>query len=348
MDEPAFGALPSFDDYRDGVVASGVVGAATPAALPVSYQSTLGPVLYQRKIPACVAHDIVDMIKLWWFREHDEWVDFSPRFLDILSAEPWIPLDGGRVPRTVLKIAAKYGVCTTKTLPNDTTLSIAAYRDPAAITAAAREEALKYRIPGFLRIPLDFQSTREAILRYGMVSTLFQIGEELWVPSWAAKDTVPLRTPKVVVSGHQMGQKGWVSAALNSLRNEWSDAWARMGETDFDWNKWKLFISEQWAIAQIPKDTASFLADLPAPTDFHYQWDHTMVRGDYSQDVKMAQVALMILGYMEPVAPEDFGHYGPKTSKAVLKYQSAKRILPVAPDSIGPKTRAALNADFAL
>lgn len=146
------GALPSKPDYRDGIAA---VSAATvsPTTLPMSYQTDFLPVgepLSQQNTPACVSHAWAELMKLWWYREHGEIVDFSPRFLDILSAEPDIPLDGGRRSRTVAKISATFGCATTATVPNDTSLPIAHYRDPSVITPAARAEALKYRIPGFL------------------------------------------------------------------------------------------------------------------------------------------------------------------------------------------------------
>ena len=355
MDIPqtALGGIPSVDDYRDHIVTASFAPLAS-VSLPNVFQSTLAqPVMMQSQEPACVAHDITDLIKLWWFRQHGEWVDFSPRFLDILSAEPDIPLDGGRRPRTVLKIAVKQGICTTATLPNDTNLPIAQYRDKLAITPAAYAEAQKYVIPGYFRVAMDLQSTRAAIFRYGAVTTLMQIGKEMYTAangttSWAEADIVPLRTPAVVISGHQMGQKGWQDDKFNTLRNEWSSAWARQGENDIDYNAWLPFIYEQWAIAQIPQNISDFLQHLPSPTDFHYAWSTDMKRGDNSIDVKFAQVALMILGYMTAVSPDELGIYGPKTSAAVLKYQTAKGISPTAPDSIGPKTRAALNAQFAI
>src|SRR5581483_6167772 len=94
------GALASKTDYRDGIAA---VSAPTvpPTALPISYQTDLSAfgVYQQAQEPACVSHAWAELMKLWWYREHGEVVDFSPRFLDILSAEADIPLDGGRRPR---------------------------------------------------------------------------------------------------------------------------------------------------------------------------------------------------------------------------------------------------------
>lgn len=339
------GAIPSAADYRDKIAAAAVVMPAS--ALPSSFHTDLGADLYQQDIPACVSHSITYLIRRWWFENHGEWIDFSPRFLDILSAESWIPLNGGRVPRTVLKVAANRGICTTKTLPNDTSLSISKYRDPKAITAAAYAEAEKYKIPGYISIGIDFDSTRKGIFHYGALSSLYQVGQELWIPSWLPKDTDPLRTPAAVVSGHQMSPCGWKDAALNTLRNQWSKAWANNDETHYDPIAWRPFTTEQWAIAQISGDVAAFLQDLPSPASFHYNFSVSLVQGMANESVKMLQVALMILGFLDVVKPDELGIFGPKTAAAVGKFQASRGISPV-PGSVGPLTRTQLNSIFAI
>lgn len=340
---PALGGLSSPIDYRDNY-ARAIVPSVS---LPASMHTNLGSVLMQDQTPSCVSHSVVKLIALWWFREHGEWVDFSPRFLDILSAEPQIPLDGGRVPRTVLRIAANYGCATTATLSNNTLLPIAQYRDKSAITAAAYAEAQKYKIPGYINVALDMISTRTGIYLYGALTTLFQIGEELWTPSYADKDIDPLRTPKAIVGGHELTLNGW-DADLNNLRNSWSGAWANNGEAHYDPLKWRPYTIEQWAIAEVPTDVKAFLSSLPSQVNFHYQWNKDMTLGNNTEDVKFAQIALMILGFLAPIPAEDLGIYGPKTSNAVSAYQKSKGISPVAPTNIGPRTRAALNKDFAI
>lgn len=348
----SFGAVLSEPDYRDGVAAAAAVVpvAEMPAAFDTDL-SPLGPSLYQAGIPACVSHVWALMMKLYWFRKTGKVIDFSPRFLDILSAEPDIPLDGGRRPRTVCKVSVKQGCATTATLPNDVTLTIAKYRDPAAITKAAYDEAAKYKLPGYVKVELD--EIRRNVMLYGTVSALFSIGKELWTSpdgraSWADVDIDPLRPPKIVVGRHQMAIKGWKSITLNRVRNSWSDDWADKGEANYHVGEWGPFLWEAWAPAEIPKDATEYLKDLPSPSDFMYNWAKNMQRGDDNDDVKAAQIALMILGFLAPVGPKELGYYGPKTAQAVLKYQQARRITPVSPENIGPKTRAALNADFAV
>lgn len=353
MENRATGSIPSPADYRDLLAARSVFDALAAVAptLPESFKieiKQLGEVLDQNKINACVSHAWALVMKYWWWKTTGEIVNFSPRFLDILSNETWIPIDGGRVPRTVCKVSAVYGCCTTKLLPNDTeNLTHAQYRDKSVITQAMYDEAKKYRIPGYVRVPDDTKNDfRTAVHQFGLVSGLFAISDAFWKPSWDAKDILPLKA-QASSSNHQMVVFGWESV-LNVLRNSWSKFWANNGNGSYDPQAWLPFVYEGWAIATIPTDVKTWLSSLPPQKDFAYQWQKNMSRGDYNDDVKFAQVALMILGYLEPVDPWDLGHYGPKTEKGVLKYQTARGIYPPAPDSIGPKTRAALNKDFAL
>lgn len=338
------GAIISPVDYRDELASSSA--EPTTVVLPEKFETILGPVMDQNKIPSCVSHSVVEVMKLYWFKKTGKWIDFSPRFLDILSNETWIPLDGGRVPRTVFKLASSVGCCTTDLLPNDTdNLSIAQYRDPKVITQAMRDEAAKYKIPGYVRVSLDFDKLRQGMYFYSAVSLLFAVGEEMYSPSWKPKDTVPLRTPKKIQSGHQMTGKGW-DKDMNLLRNEWSKSWGNQGETIYDPIVWRPYMYEAWAVAEIPSDVAAFLKTLPSPSDFHYTWNINMSRGQFSEDIKFAQIALMILGHLKNVDPKDLGFYGPKTEAAVLAFQNSKKIYPTAPGSIGPKTRGALNKLF--
>lgn len=342
------GAIVSPHDYRDDIASVAVIGPTLGFQLPATLDTQLGPVMMQGHIPACVSHSAVDILKLYWFKKTGKWIDFSPRFLDILSDEADIPLDGGRVPRTVFKLMTNVGCCTTALLPNDVSLSIADYRNKNVITQAMRDEAAKYKIPGFVRIALDFNSIRQALYFYGALSMLFAVGDELYNPSWLPKDTDPLRIPKKVISGHQMTPKGWSTPNLNRLRNEWSDQWANKGETEYSPIDWSPFVYEAWTPAEVPTDVVTFLKQLPSPSNFHYTWNTDLHLGDKNDDVKFVQVALMILGFLKPINPEDLGIYGSRTASAVLAYQQSKGIFPPVAGSVGPRTRAALNKQFSL
>lgn len=306
--------------------------------------------MMQAQEPDCVLFATVKLMKLYHFMQTGQWVDLSPRFLAILIKryDGQDRATGGTYPRLAMKLASQYGCCTTKMLPNDTTLPVLTYRENDLLTQPMFDEALQYKLPGYVGVPVDFQKTREGLYLYKALSTLFQIGNELWTPSWDPRDIDPMRTPHAIESGHQMVQKGWVDGVYNYVENQWSTAWANGGSNIFDYKAWMPFIVEQWAFATIPQDIQEFLKNLPSPINFHYVWNTNLVLGDHTQDVKMMQVALMILGYLAPVAPDELGYYGAKTAAAVLKYQAASGIHPTAPNNVGSLTRGALNKQFSI
>lgn len=351
MKTPTTGAILSAPDYRDGIASASVLGAAVAQPLPSTFESDLTkfPVLDQNKIPACVGHSFALLMQIYWYKKTGKIVRFSPRFLDILSSEDWIPLDGGRVPRTVAKIAAKYGCCTVDMLPNNTDgLSLAAYRSKSAITDAMRNQAAQFKVGGYVRIENErVNDYRYAIQTYGAIASLMSISDAWWKPSYAAKDLEPLRTPNPSTSNHEIVVKGWRDDK-DILRNSWGSSWADDGEAAYSASQWLPYVREGWAIAEIPADVKRLLSNLPAADDFHYSWEKNLKKGDYNDDVKFAQVALMILGHLEPVPADELGNYGSKTAKAVGKYQASKGIYPTAPESIGTKTRAALNKEFSV
>ena len=352
------GYIPSPTDFRDkyattAVMLAQLTGVTLKSTLNIDL-TNLGPVLMQAFEPACVSHSVALMLKKWWFDKTGEVVDFSPRFLDTLAkrydglGDPTNRATAGTYPRLVFKLAVQFGCATTKTVPNDTSLPVLQYRDDAILTAAAFAEAANYKIPGYIRIPDDPTSMRTAMQVLGPISLGMFVGQEWYTPSWLDSDIDPLKTPAQVISGHQVVGKGWVDNLLNILRNSWSDAWANKGEAKYDGQKWAPFIQEAWAIAVIPPDVADFLKTLPAPGDFHYVFNKNMKRGDDTLDVKYFQIAMMILGYLQPITPDEFGFWGPKTSGANYAFQAANKIAPISQDNAGPQTRAALNAEFAL
>lgn len=349
------GALQSEPDYRDNYASAAAITEIAAAVLPVKLYPQLSGPMMQGQRPACVSHSVVDLLKLYWFLKTGKWIDFSPRFIDaFMKTFDGLPLVGsGAYPRLAMKVIAKFGCATTDVLPNDITLSDTEYRNPDILTEKVMANAAQYKIPGYVSVGLDFQSTREAILRFGAVSSLFKIGDELWTAkdgrtSWSQVDIDPLRTPAPVTSGHQMTPCGWEDEKMNILQNEWSPAWNMGGKAHYDPIAWKPFVIEQWAIAKIPDDLKTFLSDLPKPDEFHYQWNRSLQIGDRNEDVKFMQIALMILGFLPPVPADELGIYGPKSATAVAKFQYANFIRPTDGAHFGPRTRTKMNMRFAV
>lgn len=107
-------------------------------------------VFNQRNIPACVSHATVTMMQIEWYRRTGKIVNFSPRFLDILSWTDDLNLNDGRDPNVVMNLSIKVGCCTEDLLPNDTTLPIERYRDKNVLTEEMFAEAAKYRMANLM------------------------------------------------------------------------------------------------------------------------------------------------------------------------------------------------------
>lgn len=352
------GALQSPPDYRDSIAASSVAVPPSPDGLATFYFNMASiPVLMQAMQPACVNHWLAQAMQVHFLKKTGQLVQFSSRFGDVLCKQyDGQPIDGGTFPRLALKLAAEFGMATTATVPNDTSLPLEQYRDPSVLTAAAYAEAAQYRIPGYIQIALAAASLKDAVYEFGFVGTLRNIGDEWYTAAggettWDDALIDPLRIPAQVVSGHMTGDFGW-SGNLMRLRNEWSTAWANGGNADYDVTQWLQFMREAWVIAEVPQDTQDFLATLPSPSNFHYQWNEDMEQGTGpTGDITMLQIAMMILGYMTPPPVDQLGYYGPRTAAAVLVYQEAAELPNVADlagSIVGPETRQALNQKFAL
>ena len=109
----------------------------------------------QRNIPACVAHTTATMMQHAWYKKTGKIINFSPRFLDIISWTDDLSINDGRHPDSVMDLAVRVGCCTEDLLLNDTTLPIEKYRDKSLITDAMYKEAKKYKLEN---IGLTFKS----------------------------------------------------------------------------------------------------------------------------------------------------------------------------------------------
>ena len=123
-------------------------------------------VFNQRHIPACVAHSTVTMMQIEWYKRTGKMINFSPRFLDVISWTSNLKLNDGRHPEVVMDLATRVGCCTEDLLPNDTTLPVEKYRDRRVITKAMYEEASKYRM---INLGMGFQTLFDSRRRWPLL-----------------------------------------------------------------------------------------------------------------------------------------------------------------------------------
>lgn len=353
------GAEQSPFDYRDKYVAAAVTAAAeAKGEAPIVIDLSVFKVLMQGLRPACVSHAWALRMRIWWYHKTGKIVLFSPRFLDALAKKyDGLGLVGtGTYPRLVCKLSAQFGCATEDVLPNDITLSDTEYRNPAILTDAVMANAAQYKIPGYVWSDTDVDSMRKSMRLFGPLSVLFRIGKEWWtgtdgVSSYDPAKIMPLRPPAVIVSGHQVVVHASTDDDLNTLRNSWDAGWGFGGDGKYHPEDYAPFTIEAWNIAELPANIADLLKNLPSPSDFHFKWSTDLHFGmPQNDDVKFAQIALMILGFLDPasVPANELGYFGNKTAAAVLKYQQSKRIARPSAHDIGPMTRGFLNADFAV
>lgn len=117
-------------------------------------------VFNQRNIPACVAHTTVTMMQIEWYRRTGKIINFSPRFLDVLSWTDDLSINDGRDPDVVMNLATTVGCCTEDLLPNDTTLPIEKYRDKKILTGEMFSEAAQYRLADLGLVPVTLFDAR--------------------------------------------------------------------------------------------------------------------------------------------------------------------------------------------
>lgn len=351
MEIPKTGALPLTKDYRDVPYLAeghGIVNKNELEALPDAYttDTTMLPVLMQNQIPACVAHTVVNLMKLYWYKKTGKVIDFSPRFLDIL-ADPENSVEG-RDPRMMIKLANTVGCCTEALLPSDTTLPEKQYRDQSVITQEMRDEAAQWKIPGYAFIPNDEYSIKHAIYHQGMVGVLTLIGAEWWTDihgnvTWNKDGVDPLRTPNPIVSGHETCFKGWNVDTFRDL-NEWSKAWADNGENDLPYKQWIPYIYGLIAIVDSAVDYHPLVKNLPPADQFKHTFTPWLSFGMKGDEVKALQTALMIDGSLHLDPKITLGYFGSYTLAGVKSFQSKYGLLPDG--IVGPDTVKELNTLF--
>jgi hypothetical protein len=279
------------------------------------------PVLNQQQTEACVSHTWVRLLQIYWYKKTGKVINFSPRFLHAITSKGMKPNDG-RDPRTVGQVLTDIGCCTTALLPNDTSLDDSTY-SYVPITQSMLNEALQYKIPAYSFIPIDQYSIRHAIYHKGAVAFLFYIGNEWWTPSWSPRDINPLRSPKIVVGGHEVTGEHWNT--LEGIQNSWGDSWDERGFAEYN-------LSNYSPVQAICIDDP--LIDFNPSASFKFMKD--LYYGMTDPDVKQLQIRLgMPIKYQT-------SYFGTITLAYAISYQITHGIVPQW-GYVGLKTRSLLN-----
>lgn len=228
------------------------------------------------------------------------------------------------------------------------------------IPQAVLLNAANNKIPGYYHVPVDPVSLAKEISNGKVLIARVEVGDNWWTKpdgsySNKAKDLMPIRTPKTVVSGHLVCLNEYNGLNAEQLLigpNSWSENWGNKGYFSFIFNQQApYYFTEAWAIGEIPPEVIQLVKDLPEAKNFKYNFPNKIERGNTGDDVKKLQIALSILGFLD-IKVEELGSYGPKTAKAVLAYQIARKLLPVEQlqanggNYVHALTLSALRKDF--
>lgn len=365
----ATGAIPSPEDYRDIPLAALIPAGAAP--LPASFFVDIKniPIWDQNKLGACVGHAGAKYKQKLDETDTKTVYPLSARFVYAMAKCQDGYSDEGTYPRLVAQIMKDFGVATEKTVPNDTTIPHETYvynRKQNNIPGAPLfPDAAPFKISGYAFPNVkDPESLKAAIVNFQGAMLLVQVGKEWYTDkngktSWKEKDVLPLRIPKVVISGHEIYLYGYETVG-NRIKfyfvNSWSDEWGKLGIGYFWYDEYKPYIIEAITVVDIPNEMQQTVDQLPTKENFKFNFTKQVSYGQRNSDVVALQTALMIDGefdkalYVDLLKSNELGYYGTTTQKAVAAYQAKYKLDTIVNlgiingKYIGPKTRAHLNA----
>lgn len=387
MNSPfGFGGIPSPHDYRDVLYThlQSLNEEAVPIPAAFKVDITALPFDNQKQIGSCIGHaaekDNQKNIQV----ATGKVFPLSPRFVYAKCKEiDGNPTQEGTFYKYGMLVLEQYGNMTTDLVPDDCDLSHAQYINLGSLSlpTEAYTFAAQFKIPGYAQLNVgNVTQLQQAIMANNGIMLGVQVGQEWYTDihgngSWAAKDVLPVRPPKSVISGHAIYVYGWDTTNGQIrfwFRNSWSTNWAsttgiengtRPQDTDggngyFVYNDYKPFITEGWVATNIPTHIISAIKTLPSKASFKHSFSVPLTEGDRNAEVTALQTALMIDGeflaglYLTLLDSNELGYYGVATAACVKAFQEKYKLADqttlnsIAGRSIGPATRAKLTELF--
>ena len=178
---------------------------------------------------------------------------FSPRYLYALSKK----LDGypsqGTYPRLTNSIMLKNGCALTDTVPNDTTLTHETYIDVKE-TAKVTKQAEPYKVKGYVFIPNNMESIKQAIFQNGLIAMSIHVGDFNHAPMKKGN----IGSHRVVAYGYEV-----VGNDLKILcRNSWGEQWGDKGNFFIMWSDFKDGIDDINTYTDIPNKVLEEYKDV--------------------------------------------------------------------------------------
>lgn len=258
------GALPSVKDSRD--VKDTTLSGVLPQNINYDTHIDMIEVEHQKKIGICTAY-LKSYVEYLYYLKTGKYTRLSAAFLYIVTKR-YIDQNKfeGSSPRSALKALMKYGVCRESVFPTNTDLTHEQFVNQH-IPKEAFDDALSFRIGGYISIPNEQSFMAYALDKYKLLYVRFELGKEWYTDingriTWDKSAVLPLRKPESIISGHAVLLSGYEikdGAFKWKGRNSWSEAWADKGNF-FGFTPYEP--TECWAITL---ESVQTLKESPSP-----------------------------------------------------------------------------------
>jgi len=216
------GGIPRPADERDYMLGA----VSTPSI--VYEDTTMLPIHFQGKQPACGAHAFAWYAQYLHWKKTGEIKKFTPRYNWIkLKQQDGFPVDSGTDMRSIFKFEyQKDGALDFEPMENNVTYDFKDYASPSFLTN--QTPTLFGGNYAFEDKP-TFERIQELLNEHGAIIALIALGDGFWLPSWADKATNPITLGNfvghhfVVLHRPKEGQDPNLIHFANSFGTEWGN-----------------------------------------------------------------------------------------------------------------------------
>lgn len=238
------GALRNPIDNRDVTIAM----VQAPMALPSKHITDISmlPVLNQRQLGACVGHAVASMMAYQNFKETGKYVYLSPRYIYAMAKKIDGATQQGTFPRVAGSVALNKGCSIESLVKNDTTLSHADYINVTE-TKHIIDNAKIYKTSGYVSIPVDDNSIKQAIYANGVITISVGCGE---ITQKEIKPGTTNGAHYILLYGFEDMGNYTKYYSLNS----WDKTWGDNGKWTFSSKDFKGFMYDAMVFTDIPNN----------------------------------------------------------------------------------------------
>lgn len=194
------------------------------------------PVFMQEQIPDCVENAVTFVKKFHEWKKTETVFDLSRRSLVIPTVQrDGFPLSEGTSIENALYVAYKSGIAESNLVPDDHTLDLTTFDNPAVMTPSAVANAMTHQIYSYAFVTdKSSNGLKNAIYQNGVVIVGGTIDDNWWTApngtvSWSKADIDPIRPPaanSTSKSNHAFVLYGYDEGGFyfrNSFSADWAD-----------------------------------------------------------------------------------------------------------------------------